>query len=125
MAVSKDLKIKGGRKEEWTLEKIEQEMINLGDQPNPALVQEWRMWLSVEYAHKSAMLPALKKKEAEKWFELKKETKSIKETDEKLKTTKEYLHRATIELQLKAIEKLLSALRTQLEIWNVESYGNY
>ena len=126
MAVSKDLKIKGSRKEEWTFEKVREELDNLDqNNPDPLRIQEIRVWLSSEYSRLTDLLPALEKREAQKWLELKKETKSVSEVDIKIKLTDEYQERKLVSGRLKAIEKMMASTRSQLEAWNRESWGSY
>ena len=111
---------------EWTLEEIAEKIKEIKqDNPNPPLVQEWRNWLSAEYATVSFKLQSILISKADYWQKIRKETKTDKKADLEYDKTPEGKQERLLKARLKVIEKLLSALRTQLEVWNIESYNQY
>ena len=125
--LEKNIEIKSTRMpKEWTLEEIAEKIKEIKqDNPDPLLVQEWRNWLSAEYATVSFKLQSILFSKAEKWQKIRKETKTDKEADLKYDKTSVGKQERLLKARLKVIEKLLSALRTQLEVWNIESYNQY
>ena len=125
--LEKNIEIKSTRMpKEWTLEEIAEKIKDIKqDNPNPPLVQEWRNWLSAEYATVSFKLQSILISKADYWQKIRKETKTDKQADLEYDKTPTGKQERLLKARLKVIEKLLSALRTQLEVWNVESYNQY
>ena len=125
--LEKNIEIKSTRMpKEWTLEEIAEKIKEIKqDNPNPPLVQEWRNWLSAEYATVSFKLQSILISKADYWQKIRKETKTDKQADLEYDKTSVGKQERLLKARLKVIEKLLSALRTQLEVWNIESYNQY
>ena len=122
--LEKEIKIKTNK--EWTLEEIAEKIREIDqNNPNPQLVQEWRNWLSAEYAITSSRLQPILVSKAECWQRIREKTKTDKQADLEYDKSEIGKKEKLLKARLKIIEKLLSALRTQLEVWNVESFNQY
>ena len=88
---------------------------------NPNEAAEMRRWLAGEYSWIASQLEDILKSKADHWLLIRENSKSDKATEMEWSRTKEGLRETTFRSQLKRMEKLLSSLRTFLEIANQEA----
>lgn len=112
--------------QDWTLEEIAEGVRKIDQSnPDPQQAQEWRNWLGAEYSFVGGQLTPILASKGKVWKELRKKTKTDKQADLEWETSEWGQKEKILKMRLKRIEKLSSALRTQLEMWNKETYNQY
>ena len=79
-------------------------------------LSEKRSWLAGEYFYLNAQLAEILKVKPAKWNELRREAKSDASAERIWQATLDGLKEVELRLTLKSIEKMLSSIRTQIEI---------
>lgn len=91
----------------------------------PHQISDERMGLSEEYSRYSGELASLIKKSAEHFNTYRKDFKSDKATEKAFEVTEDGVRMTIIKLKLKALEKQMSAYKTQIDVLTNEAHGMY
>lgn len=90
---------------------------NLRDtQPSPGELSEIRQYLAGEYAFVSGQLQDILMRKPDMWQLFRKDAGSDKQADRAYEGTEDGKLEAVYRLKLKAIEKLMSAIKTRIDI---------
>lgn len=87
----------------------------------PRDLAEFRLALAAEYAYLNSQLIEILMRKPAKWNELRRDQKSDMATERVFSATLDGLKEIELRMKLKSIEKLSSAIRTQLEVMIGES----
>jgi hypothetical protein len=98
-----------------SLHEIEREFLTSTDIP-PGRLAELLILLSAKYAEASNQLEAILLSKPSIWNEMRKEYKSDKATDRAWEATEYGLGELKWEMQLKKIQKLMSASKTMIDV---------
>jgi len=88
---------------------------------SPTELSEIHMKLAGEYAYKATELDALLIGKPEMWLALKENSKSDTEANRKWDMTPEGIKENSLKLQMKSIEKMMSALKSRMRIKELEA----
>lgn len=99
---------------EDSIEKIALELKNI--QLSPHELVEKRLWLSGEYAYLSGQLTEILMDKPAIWNELRRGVGSDTAAERVWQATENGLRETKLRLQLKSIEKLMTAIKTKIEI---------
>jgi len=91
----------------------------------PKQADEYLLLLAAWYDKYSEEMAKLEISRAEEWIDLRKESKTNTETEMLYDATTNGKRRIELKYQLKALEKLISALKARLQRLNNESYNQY
>jgi hypothetical protein len=87
----------------------------------PGELSEVLMHLSADYAHKTADLTTVFGKKADEWQKMRKKRGSDKQADKAWDATLEGRLETSLRLELKACEKLMSAIKSHLRVKETEA----
>ncbi len=94
-------------------------------QLSPGELADLRLKLSAEYAFNATELENILMHKAEKWQELRKEVKSDTQAERLWQATDIGQEETGYKLRLKSIEKLMSGIKTMLDIKEHELRGHF
>lgn len=92
---------------------------------NPHQIAEERVRLAGEYARDTELLIEIRTKKAEIWNQLRENFKSDTATERAWQGTPLGLDEMKLSLRMKAAEKMMSALKSQLEVMEGEARNTY
>lgn len=93
----------------------------------PTEYSEMRMTLAGEYAFWAGQYEDILKRKPNVWLAIRRnpECKSDARADREYELTEDGMNEIVIRLKLKTVEKLMSAIKTQLEVMSNEARNNY
>ena len=124
MKVAKDILQEKEPKSELAVEKIAEYLKNK-DELTPQEVIKFREYLAGEFFYLGTELAMVLTKKAEIWKEVRKKVKSDKKADIEYELTECGKKEILLKMKLKAMEKMLSALRTTFETQQGEAMNLY
>ena len=124
MKVAKDFLKEKEVKKELTIEKIAEYLKNK-DELTPNEVVKFREYLAGEYFYLGMELAMILMKKSQVWKEIREKTKSDRKADIEYDLTEYGKKEIILKMRLKTIEKMLSALRTTLEVQQGEAMNLY
>lgn len=92
---------------------------------NPTLCATYRGWLAATYSFEAGILEEIMRRKALIWNEIRKNTKSDKSADRQYEATQDGIDEQVIRLRMKRLEKLLSSLKTLIEIAEGQARSMY
>ncbi len=92
---------------------------------SPEKLSEYLVYLAGEYSYFTDQFTQLLIEKPAVWNELRKDLKSDKATDRAYDATEKGMQEVKLRLRLKALEKLMSALKTKIKVAENESYNHY
>lgn len=95
------------------------------DGHSPLELADYRMKLAGLYAWNNGQLSEILLRKPAKWNELRREQKSDTACERVFQATPDGLEEVRLRLQQKSIERLMSALKTRLDLVQGEALGTY
>ncbi|HDM31807.1 MAG TPA: hypothetical protein ENG32_00330 [bacterium] len=124
MKAAKDFLQENQPKKELTIERIA-EILKTKDELTPQEVMKFREFLAAEYFYLGMELAMILMKKPEVWKNIRKSVKSDRKADMEYDATEWGKKEIVLKMKLKGIEKMLSALRSTLEIQQGEAMNLY
>lgn len=87
----------------------------------PRELADWRVVVAGAIGNRTTQLQKIQMEKPERWQQLRKNFKSVADTERAWDATEEGIQENWLKLEIKKLEKLSSALRTSLEVANLES----
>jgi len=93
----------------------------------PGELTEYHLWLSGEYAFWAGQLEEILKRKPQVWLSIRKqeEVKSDSRADKEYEKTEDGQNEIILKFRLKTMTKLMSAIRTRLEIVREEARNQF
>ena len=91
----------------------------------PGELSDIRLKLSAEYSWIASRLEDIEKVEPKEWLNIRESVKSDKIADYKWKSTAQGQEQTVYKSQLKSIEKMMSSIKTRLEVMSQEARNQY
>lgn len=92
-----------------------QEFLRSG-QTNPHEARDLRSRLAGEYSFRSGMLQDILARKPKTWMDIRATTTSDKQADQKWEQSDDGINEVGLKMQIKAIEKMMSALKTIVDV---------
>jgi hypothetical protein len=102
-------------------------IIRLKEDPHPSELSHIKTYLSADYASRSMQLEEVLSKRDDEWFKLRdaEGCTSDKQADRAWEKTIDGKKERRLRLEMKAIEKMISAVSTRINVANHEMRGDY
>lgn len=104
---------------------IKEIIIALKGQPSPHDLANYKVFLAADYAFLAGELSEILSTKPETWERLREKATSDKQAERAWEKTAEGLREMSIRLKMKAIEKMLSAISTRIQVATEEIRGNF